>query len=200
MSPAKSKTKVETAKNKQAKASVRRKSASTAAVKLPSTGTTPKIAPRKIPVFKRGESDRYVRIPSSWRYPKGIDNKSREKRKGWPVQPGIGYRNPRVLRGLHPSGLKDRLVYRPEDLVSLDPDVYGVRIAKTVGIRKRLAILDKADELGLIVFNPSRVEAFGGALDVESIEDTIESEERHEKIEKATPKKRTSETKKKSSK
>ena len=156
---------------------VTKSSKSISTSKVPSTGTTPKVTVRKRHTFTRVESERYVRIDSSWRYPKGLDNKSRTKLKGWKKHPHAGYRNPRSLRGLHPSGLKDQLVYRPEDLEDIDPQIYGIRIAKTVGNRKRLSIRDKADELGLIIFNPSRVEFVEEKLDLESIDEEIEGEE-----------------------
>jgi large subunit ribosomal protein L32e len=160
--------------------------------KKPSTGTTPKPVKRTNPVFKRIESDRYGRLSTSWRYPKGIDNKSRKKRKGWQVQPGAGYGNPRVIRGLHPSGLKDHLVHRPEDLIGLDPDEDGIRIATKVGMRKRLAIRDKADEIGLVIFNPSRFDIIESEMDLESLEEIdedIESEDLEEDTKKSKKRK-----------
>ena len=109
---------------------------------------------RKKPTFHRPESSRYVRIKQSWRRPKGLDNKVREKRKGWMVAPSIGYRNPRATRGRHPTGLVDVLVHNSADLDGLNPEIHGVRVAHTVGFRKRLSIRDRADELGLLIFNP----------------------------------------------
>ena len=109
---------------------------------------------RKKPSFKRPESSRYVRVKPSWRRPKGLDNKVREKRKGWTRSPNIGYRNPSATRGLHPTGLVDVLVHNPADLDGLNPEIHGVRVAHTVGFRKRLSIRDKADELGILIFNP----------------------------------------------
>jgi len=109
----------------------------------------------KKPDFVRYESWRYKRVKPNWRKPKGIDSKVREKRKGWIKMPDIGFRSPKVVRGLHPSGFEEVLVYRPEDLEKLDPTKHAVRIAHTVGTRKRLAILEKAEELELVVLNPT---------------------------------------------
>ncbi len=109
----------------------------------------------KKPDFVRYESWRYKRVKPNWRKPKGIDSKVREKRKGWIKMPDVGYRSPKVVRGLHPSGFEEVLVYRPEDLEKLDPTKHAVRIAHTVGTRKRLTILEKAEELELVVLNPA---------------------------------------------
>ncbi|MHA1832664.1 MAG: 50S ribosomal protein L32e [Candidatus Baldrarchaeia archaeon] len=109
----------------------------------------------KKPDFVRYESWRYKRVKPNWRKPKGIDSKVREKRKGWIKMPDVGYRSPKVIRGLHPSGFEEVLVYRPEDLEKLDPTKHAVRIAHTVGTRKRLTILEKAEELELVVLNPT---------------------------------------------
>lgn len=79
---------------------------------------------------------------------------SRKKEKGAPRMPSIGYRSPARLRGLHPSGLQEVLVYTIDQLDGLRPTVHAVRIASRVGDRKRLAILERSDDLGLLVLNP----------------------------------------------
>ena len=56
------------------------------------------------PKFVRQESWRYNSVKKSWRKPKGIDNKMLEKRRGYPRMASVGYRGPRAVRGLHPSG------------------------------------------------------------------------------------------------
>jgi len=109
----------------------------------------------KKPDFIRYESWRYKRVKPNWRKPKGIDSKVRKKKKGWIKMPDIGYRSPKAVRGLHPSGFEEVIVYRPEDLEKLDPTKHAVRIAHTVGTRKRLAILEKAEELELVILNPT---------------------------------------------
>jgi len=106
------------------------------------------------PKFKRPESWRYIRLDTGWRRPKGIDSMIRKREKGHPTMPRIGYRSSRKLRGLHPSGMQEVLVYNIKDMDELHPKLHAVRIAHRVGDRKRLAILERADDLGLHVLNP----------------------------------------------
>ncbi|MEM1559611.1 MAG: 50S ribosomal protein L32e [Candidatus Bathyarchaeia archaeon] len=111
--------------------------------------------------FVRQESWRYARVDENWRKPRGVSSKMRRRMRGWPRIVSIGYGSPRIVRGLHPSGFREVLVYREEDLEGLDPERDAVRIAHTVGMRKRRAILDKARKLGLKVLNPGVVVEVG---------------------------------------
>jgi large subunit ribosomal protein L32e len=111
------------------------------------------IASRR-PEFVRQESWRYKRLKPSWRKPKGIDSKMRLRVKGWPKIVKVGYRGPAAVRGLHPSGFRDVLVYNVSDLQRLNPETDAARIAHTVGAKKRREILAKAKELGIKVLNP----------------------------------------------
>ena len=111
----------------------------------------------KRPEFVRQESWRYVRIKPNWRRPKGKDSKMRLQVKGWPPLVKIGYRTPKDYRDLHPSGYKEVLVYRPEDLQGLNPEVHAIRIAGSVGMRNRLLIVEEARKLGLKILNPPRL-------------------------------------------
>ncbi|MHC1601517.1 MAG: 50S ribosomal protein L32e [Candidatus Nezhaarchaeales archaeon] len=114
---------------------------------------------RARPKFRRLNTLKLKRIDEErWRKPRGIDNKIKWCRKGYPPLVRIGYRNPKAVRGLHPSGLIEVLVHRPEDLENLNPKVHCVRIAHTVGRRKRLQIIEKAKSLGLRVLNAVGVE------------------------------------------
>ncbi len=106
------------------------------------------------PEFVRQESWRYKRVKESWRKPKGIDSHMRLQVKGWPPIVKIGYRGPKVARHLHPSGYRDVLIHNIKELSMLDPSRDAVRIASTVGARKRKLILEKAKELGIKVLNP----------------------------------------------
>jgi len=109
---------------------------------------------RRRPRFVRCESWRYKRLKEAWRKPKGIDNKMGLQVKGWPKLVKVGYRGPKEVRGLHPSGLRDVLVHNVEELKKLDPSRDGARIASGVGRKKRMEIVAMAKKLGIRVFNP----------------------------------------------
>jgi len=111
---------------------------------------------RANPAFRRQEWFRYKRLggkDAPWRRPRGIHSKMRRHYKYRPPVVSIGYRTPVTARGLHPSGFEEVLVHRPDDLAALDPKTQGARIGGTVGGRKQAAIVQKADELGIRVFN-----------------------------------------------
>ncbi len=111
----------------------------------------------KKPRFRRQESWRYKRVGDTWRRPHGIDSKMRKKVKGWPASPTTGYRSPKKTRGLHPSGFVETRVHSVEDLGGIDPELQAIRIARTVGGRKRVEILALAEEKGIHVLNPRTI-------------------------------------------
>lgn len=111
-----------------------------------------KVSSRR-PKFIRQESWRYDRLAENWRKPKGKDNKMRKQMSGVPAIVKIGYRGPRLARGLHPSGYTDNVVHNIEELERLDPKRDAARLGHTVGKRKRLVIIAKASELGIKVLN-----------------------------------------------
>jgi large subunit ribosomal protein L32e len=108
----------------------------------------------KKPRFRRQESWRYKRVSQVWRKPDGIDSKMRVKVKGWPKSVEVGYRAPKKARGLHPSGYEEVLVQNVDDLSKIDPKTQAVRIAHTVGMKKRAEILVRIKEKGIHVLNP----------------------------------------------
>jgi large subunit ribosomal protein L32e len=145
----------------------------------PFTGERPlkkrQLSKHKKPKFKRQESWRYKRVKENWRKPRGIDSKMRKKVKGWPPSPNAGYRSPKKTRGLHPSGYVEVRVQTVEDLNGLDPKTQAIRIARTVGGKKRVEILALADERGIHVLNP-RI-----AKELEEFEEEEMEEEEEEK-------------------
>jgi len=105
------------------------------------------------PAFKRQEWFRYARLGEKWRKPKGIHSKMKRRLKRRQPIVDIGFRGPASVRGLHPSGFEEVLVYNVGGLEDIDPKVQAVRIGATVGTKKRVAIEDRASELGIRVLN-----------------------------------------------
>ena len=111
----------------------------------------------KRPKFIRQESWRYDRLAENWRKPKGKDNKMRKQKSGVPAIVKVGYRGPRIARGLHPSGYTDNVVHNVAELARLDPKKDAARLGHTVGKRKRIEIIAKATSLGIKVLNAGKL-------------------------------------------
>jgi large subunit ribosomal protein L32e len=120
--------------------------------------TTDALAKRAVisgrrPAFKRQEWFRYSKLGEKWRKPKGIHSKMKRRLKRRQPLVDIGFRGPVAARALHPSGFEEILVHNVDGLENIDPKVQAVRIGGTVGTKKRIAIEDRADELGIRVLN-----------------------------------------------
>ena len=112
---------------------------------------------KKQPAFRRQEWYRYKRLSrTGWRKPKGMDSKQRKNKRWRTPMARVGFGKIAEVRGLHPSGFSEVMVHRPDDLEQIDPKVEAARIGKRVGNRKRVAIHEKADELGIRVLNRRR--------------------------------------------
>ncbi len=105
------------------------------------------------PAFRRQEWFRYKRLGREWRRPRGHHSKLRRHLRYRPSMPSTGYRGPRDVRGLHPSGFREVLVHRPAELDALNPETQAARIGHSVGTRKRVSIQERADELGIRILN-----------------------------------------------
>ncbi|RLI80237.1 50S ribosomal protein L32e [Archaeoglobales archaeon] len=112
------------------------------------------------PEFKRYCAHKKLRLRNkSWRRPRGLDNKLRIRyggKKSGRIVVNAGFGSPKAVRGLHPSGYEEVLVHNPMELDKINPERQAIRIASRVGMKKRLAIEDKAKELGLKILNPTR--------------------------------------------
>jgi large subunit ribosomal protein L32e len=125
---------------------------------------------QKRPKFSQFESWRLVRIKDHWKRPKGIDNKMRTNESGWPKSVSIGWRSPKAVRGLHPSGKEEVMVWNLADLENIDSETQVARIGGSVGRRKRDMMKIKAEELNIRILNP------GQEIDVDEFEE-LEDEE-----------------------
>ncbi len=108
---------------------------------------------KRTPTFLREEWFRYKRIPRNWRRPDGITSKMRINLKYRPSKVRVGFRGPKGVRGLHPSGFEEVMIYNVADLKKIDPEKQAARIGSTVGTKKRLEIAKKAEELEIRILN-----------------------------------------------
>ena len=112
------------------------------------------VNPRKMPKFLAQGVGILKRIKERWRRPRGIHSKMRKRKKGKRKSPSIGYRAPKALRGLHPSGFKEVLVRNLKDLEKINAKKEAIKIASTVGRKLREKIIEKAKQLGIKILNP----------------------------------------------
>jgi large subunit ribosomal protein L32e len=136
---------------------------------------------RKKPKFVRPESWRYVRVKENWRRPRGLDHKMRLRYRGWPPRVSSGYGGPRATRGLHSSGYREILAHNVEALEGVDPRTQVVRIAHTVGKRKKARILTEARKRKIFVLNIKEALPKKAKLTEET------SQQRESETEKMTP-------------
>jgi large subunit ribosomal protein L32e len=110
------------------------------------------------PAFNRQESWRYKRVKPAWRRARGVTSKIRKEEAGWPAKVKVGYGTAAATRGLHPRGLRERLIHRLSELEGLDPKIHIIRISARVGERKRLPLLDEIRHRNFHIANPGKEE------------------------------------------
>jgi large subunit ribosomal protein L32e len=113
-----------------------------------------------------------------WRKPRGKRSKMRSKERAKPALVSIGYRGPAEVRGYHPKGVPEILVYNVKDVERIQKKTMQekgkekgkkgkgkrkrkreyscvIRIASAVGTRKKIQIVKAAVENQLYVANPA---------------------------------------------
>lgn len=113
--------------------------------------------PRKLPNFKRQMKDSVKRLKGNWRKPRGRQSKVRLHKKGKPKVVRIGYGAPKNLKFKNKAGYYEILVRSLKDIEKikdLDKNLYAIRIASTVGKKKRVEIENKLKELNFKILNP----------------------------------------------
>lgn len=111
---------------------------------------------KKKPKFLRQIPYSHKRLKKVWRKPRGSQSKMRKKERGKATVPAVGWRTPKKIRGLHPSGYKEVAVHSIGELEKIDTKKEAVRIATRVGKRKRAEIVKKAKEMKIKILNPGK--------------------------------------------
>lgn len=103
------------------------------------------------PTFNVPNAGFKKRVKHRWRKPRGIDSKKRAKFAYAGASPRIGYKNPKEVRGMHPCGLREILVYNTGDLRNAVGK--AARIAGGVGKRKREEMKKVAEQMKIPLLN-----------------------------------------------
>merc|ERR1712121_414029 len=117
----------------------------------------PKIVKKRTKKFIRHQSDRHLRVKASWRKPKGIDNRVRRRFKGQYKMPNIGYGSCKQSRHLAPDGFQKFVVRNMKDLevLLMQNRRFAAEISHSVSVRKRKAMIERAQQLSIKVTNPN---------------------------------------------
>ncbi|NHJ22504.1 MAG: 50S ribosomal protein L32e [Candidatus Lokiarchaeota archaeon] len=108
---------------------------------------------KRRPSFRRVESWRYKRVKDSWRKARGIDSQTRKKTKTGVKSPSVGYRGPKKVRGLHPSGYEEVRVHNIDDMKGLNNRKHAIKVSTRLGVKKRISVIDYAQSRGFKVLN-----------------------------------------------
>eukprot|EP01068_Selenidium_serpulae_P007890 Selendium_serpulae@DN4833_c0_g1_i3.p2 len=113
------------------------------------------IVKKRTKKFVRFQSNRFLRVKPSWRKPKGIDCRVRRRFRGTNRMPKIGYGSDKRTKHVLPNGLKKFVVKNVEDLelLLMHNDIYCAQISRCVSAKKRVEIVERADEMRVRVLN-----------------------------------------------
>ena len=137
----------------------------------------------KKPEFKQQNFGIKKRVGDRWRTPRGHQSKMRHGFRGYPIKVSSGWRSPVEVRGLDPKGHEFVIVFNVKDLDNLKKNV-AIVISGNVGNKKRLAIVEKAEQLKITVLN-IKVDKFKAKIAKEK------EDKDKDKVEKIEKKKKT---------
>merc|ERR1712124_49100 len=114
-----------------------------------------KIVKKRTKKFLRHQSDRFKRVDSSWRAPRGIDSRVRRRFKGSTRLVKIGYGSNKKTRFMMRDGFKPFNVRNVADLelLMMHNHTYAAEICHNVSAKKRAEIVSRANELNIKVTN-----------------------------------------------
>ncbi len=113
----------------------------------------------KNPKFLRQDSYKKKRLSKVWRKPRGWDSKQRKRMQRQAiVEPGYG--SPRVLRGIHKSGLSIVVVKNIKDIKNINPKENGAIISGKMGLKKKLILIEELIKNKVTILNIKNPEEY----------------------------------------
>lgn len=113
----------------------------------------------KKPNFVRHDSHK-LHTPKNWRKPRGKHNKQRLNKAGHRKSPSTGFGSPKKVKFLNREGYKIIHVKNIKYLEKIDKNKEAVLLLRTLGLKKKIEILEKCKLLGLKVLNLKDIDAF----------------------------------------
>lgn len=108
---------------------------------------------KRKPRFLRSGAGLVKRVSKIWRRPSGLQTKIRLGRKSHRANVSPGWGSPNIVKGLHPSGLKEVLVANREQLAAVNPKSEGAVLVGTTGMKRRLELIKAAQQLNVTILN-----------------------------------------------
>lgn len=137
----------------------------------------------KKPEFIQQDYHKKKRLSKKWKRPTGLQSKMRHQFKGYNRRVKQGWRSPLAVRGFHGKGVEPVLVSNLSDLLNVKKD-QGIIVSGKVGLKKRIDILKKAEELKLLILNLKSESIMAKA-------ESMKKQKDEEKKEKSEKKKKT---------
>jgi len=123
---------------------------------MPKPLTRPTIVKKRGKTFDRFQSDIKMAVKTSWRKPRGIDNRVRRKYKGARAMPGKGFASNNKTKNLMRNGFYRFRITNPKELevLMMHNKKYAAEIASNLSAKKRKTILERAAQLDIKLVNP----------------------------------------------
>jgi len=115
---------------------------------------------RKKVRFVRQNTGLKKRLKAGWRRPKGLQSKLRLKHRSKGRFVSVGYKAPRMVRGLSSDGKTVVRVATLEQLEGLDPKKHKVLFVGRLGLRKRILLIEAALSRKLPIQNYKDAKAY----------------------------------------
>jgi large subunit ribosomal protein L32e len=111
------------------------------------------------PKFIRQDSNKFRCLGKKWRKPKGLHSKLRNRFGGHRSNVSVGWKSHNAIRGLV-LNLQNVLVYSLKQLENINPEIQGITIARSVGLKKRVPIVNKAKERNIKILNIKNIDNY----------------------------------------